>query len=43
MAMQIGLVPSRGSRPPNGTTDLDDRPESAVIIPIIPFSAAMIG
>ena len=43
MAMQIGLVPRRGSRPPNGTTDLADLPESAVIRPIMPSSAAMIG
>ena len=43
IAMQIGFVPSLGSRPPNGTTDLAERPESAVIMPIIPFWAAMIG
>ena len=31
MAMQIGLVPSLGSRPPNGTTDFAERPESGVV------------
>ena len=43
IAMQIGFVPRRASLPPNGTTDLAARPESAVIRPIIPAPAAMIG
>ena len=43
IAMQIGLVPSLASRPPNGTTCFAERPESAVIIPIIPASAAITG
>ena len=43
MAMQIGLVPSLRSLPPKGTTVLFDRPESAVISPISPAFAAMIG
>ena len=36
IAMQMGFVPSRGCLPPKGTTDFADRPESAVMIPIIP-------
>ena len=43
IAMHIGLVPKRGSLPPNGTTDLLVRPESAVMMPIIPASAAIRG
>ena len=41
MAMQMGFVPSRASRPPNGATPLAVRPESAVMIPIMPASAAI--
>ena len=43
IAMEIGLVPSLFSRPPNGPTALADRPESAVIIPIISAAAAIKG
>ena len=43
IAKQIGFVPSRASRPPNGTTPFADLPESAVIMPINPAFAAMIG
>ena len=43
MAMQMGLVPSRGSRPPNGATALGERPESAVIMAIMPSLAAISG
>ena len=34
IAMEIGLVPSLASRPPNGATCLGERPESAVASPI---------
>ena len=43
IAKHIGLVPSRASRPPNGTTPFAVLPESAVIMPIIPAFAAMMG
>ena len=43
MAMQMGFVPKRGSRPPNGTTAFAALPESAVIMPIIPALAAING
>ena len=43
IAMLIGLVPRRGSRPPKGTTDFGERPESAVIMPIRPLDAAISG
>jgi hypothetical protein len=41
--MEIGLVPSRASRPPNGATALGERPESAVARPIIPSFMAISG
>ncbi len=41
MAIEIGLVPSRASRPPNGATAFGERPESAVIRPIMPARAAI--
>ena len=43
MAKQIGLVPSRAFAPPNGATALALRPESAVIIAIMPSRAAISG
>src|SRR5215469_16442424 len=41
IAIESGLVPSRAARPPNGATAFGERPESAVISPIIPASAAI--
>ena len=43
MAMQIGFVPRRASLPPKGATVLAERPESAVIRPIMPASTAISG
>ncbi len=43
MAKQIGLVPSRALAPPNGATCFGLRPESAVIIAIMPSDAAISG
>ena len=43
IAKQIGLVPSRAFAPPNGATALALRPESAVIIAIMPSRAAISG
>ena len=42
-AIEIGLVPSRGSLPPKGATCFGERPESAVASPIIPSRIAIIG
>ena len=36
IAIEIGLVPSLAARPPNGATALGERPESAVIMAIMP-------
>ena len=41
--MQIGLVPSLRARPPKGATCFGAAPESAVISPIIPSAAAIVG
>ena len=42
-AKQIGFVPSRAFAPPYGATCFGLRPESAVIIAIMPSPAAISG
>jgi hypothetical protein len=41
--MEMGLVPSLASRPPNGATTFGERPESAVARPIMPAFIAISG
>ena len=43
IAKAMGLVPRRALAPPNGATALALRPESAVIIAIMPSDAASSG
>ena len=43
IAMQIGLVPRRASRPPKGATLFGERPESAVTSAIMSARAAISG